>query len=76
VQEVEEDTEGIVEVICRLVKEKLEQYASPNKIVIYKGSIEQTVEIGEALQCLIYYCYVNNRAGKARRIKELREGKY
>jgi len=34
------------------------------------------VEIGEALQCPIYYCHVNDRAGKARRIKELREGKY
>jgi len=58
------------------VKEKLEQYASPNKIVIYRGSIKQTVEIGEALQCPIYYYYVDDRAGKARRIKELREGKY
>jgi len=55
VQEVEEDIEGIVEAICWLVKEKLEQYPNPNKIVIYKGSIKQTVEIEEVLQCLIYY---------------------
>ena len=75
-QEVEEDTEGIVEAICRLVKEKLEQYASPNKIVIYRGSVKQTVEIREALQCPIYHRHVDDRAGKARRMKELREGKY
>jgi len=65
-----------VEAICQLVKEKLEQYASSNKIVIYRGSVEQTVEIEEVLQCPIYYCYIDDRAGKARRIKELREGKY
>jgi len=76
VQEVEEDIEGIVEAICRLVKEKLEQYASSNKIVIYRGSVKQTVKIEEALQCPIYYYYVDNQVGKARRIKELKEGKY
>ena len=64
-----------MEAVCRLVKQKLEQYPAPSKIVVYRGSVAQTVEIGEALGCPIYYCNVDDRAGKARRIKELMEGK-
>jgi superfamily II DNA helicase RecQ len=42
--------------------------------VIYGGSVEQTIEIGEALWCPIYHRSVDDRAGKAKRIKELMEG--
>lgn len=73
VQEVEGDT---IEVICRLVKEKLEKYAAPSKIIVYGGSVEQTIEIGEALGCPIYHRSVDDRAGKARRMKELMGGKH
>jgi hypothetical protein len=59
-----------------LVKRKLEQYLAPSKIVVYGGRIEQTVAIGEALECPIYYYSVDDRAGKARRMKELIEGKH
>src|SRR5208283_4211107 len=38
VQEVEGD---IIEAVCQLVKEKLEQYAAPSKIIVYGGSVEQ-----------------------------------
>jgi superfamily II DNA helicase RecQ len=72
VQEVEGE---ILEAVCRLVKQKLEQYPVLSKIVVYRGNVAQTVEIGEALDCSIYYCNVNNQAGKARQIKELIEGK-
>ena len=44
--------------------------------MVYGSSVEQTVEIGEALGCPIYHRSVDDRAGKARRIKELREGKH
>ena len=73
VQEVEGDT---IEVICRLVKEKLEKYAAPSKIIVYCGSVERTIKIGEALGCPIYHRSVDDRAGKARRMKELMEGKH
>ena len=58
VHEVEGET--VVEAICGLVKQKLEQYPAPSKIVVYGGSVEQTVEIGEALGCPIYYCNVDD----------------
>jgi hypothetical protein len=48
----------------------------PNKIIVYSKSIAQTVAIGEAIRCLIYYCNVNDQAGKAKRMKELMEGKH
>src|SRR5271156_5575535 len=64
VHEVEgEKGETVVEAICRLVEKKLEQYPAPNKIVVYGGSVEQTVEIGEALGCPIYHRNVDDRAG-------------
>jgi superfamily II DNA helicase RecQ len=56
------------------VKTKLEEYIAPSKIVIYSGSIEQTIEIGEALECPVYYYNIDDRARKARRMKELIEG--
>jgi superfamily II DNA helicase RecQ len=65
-----------IEAICQLVKRKLEQYPAPGKIVVYGGSVEQTVAIGEALGCPIYHRGVDNRAGKAKRIKGLMEGKH
>ena len=64
-----------MEAICRLVERKLEEYLAPSKIVVYRGSVEQTKEIREALGCPIYHRNVNDRAGKARRMKEFIEGK-
>jgi len=57
------------------VKEKLEQYAAPSKIIVYSGSVEQTIAIGEALECPIYHCSIDDQVGKARCIKELMEGR-
>ena len=74
VNEVERET--MVEAICQLVERKLEQYPAPSKVVVYGGSVEQTVAIGEALGCPIYHRNVDDRAGKARRMKELVEGKH
>jgi superfamily II DNA helicase RecQ len=72
VHEVEGDT---IEAICQLVEKKLEEYPTSSKIVIYGGSVEQTIEIGEALECPIYHRNVDDRVGKARRMKELMEGR-
>jgi superfamily II DNA helicase RecQ len=72
VQEVEGE---IVEEVQQLVEQKLKQYPAPSKIVIYGGSVAQTVEIEEALGCPIYHRSVDDRAGKARRIKDLIEGR-
>lgn len=65
----------ILEAVCGLVKQKLEQYPASSKIVVYGGGVLQTVEIGDALECPIYHRSVDYRAGKARRMKELMEGK-
>jgi len=72
--QVQEDEGDVIEAICQLVKTKLEEYMAPSKIVIYGGSIEQTIEIGEALECPVYYYNVDDRARKARCMKELMEG--
>ena len=61
VHEVEgEKGETVVEAICQLVKKKLEQYPARSKIVVYSSSVEQTVEIGEALGCPIYHRSVDD----------------
>jgi hypothetical protein len=65
-----------IKAICRLVEEKLRKYIAPSKIIVYRGSIKWTVEIREAIRCLIYHYSIDNRAGKARRIKELIKGKH
>jgi superfamily II DNA helicase RecQ len=74
VHEVEGET--VVEAVCRLAERKLEKYPAPSKIVVYGGSVEQTEEIGAALGCPIYHRSVDDRAGKARQMKELQEGKH
>jgi hypothetical protein len=43
---------------------------------VYSKSVAQTVAIGEAIEYPIYYCNVDDQAGKARQIKELIEGKH
>jgi superfamily II DNA helicase RecQ len=72
----EVEGEIVVEAVCWLAERKLEKYLAPSKIVVYGGSVEQTEEIGAALGCPIYYRSVDDRAGKARWMKELREGKH
>jgi hypothetical protein len=68
--------ETVVEGICQLVERKLKQYLAPSKIIVYSRSVAQTVAIEEAIECPIYYCNVDDQAGKARQIKELMEGKH
>ena len=54
---VEGDT---IKAICRLVEEKLEKYIAPSKIIVYSGSVKWTIEIEEALGCLIYHYSVDD----------------
>jgi hypothetical protein len=42
------------------VKEKLEKYIAPSKIIIYSSSIELTIKIREALRCPIYYYSIDD----------------
>lgn len=72
VYEADRDT---IQAICKLVKKKLEQYLVLGKIVVYGGSVEQTIEIGKALRCPIYYHGIDDQAGKVRCVKELIEGR-
>ena len=66
VHQVEGET--VVKAISQVVKEKLEQYPAPSKIVVYGGSVDQTIKVGEALGCPIYHRNVDSRAGKAQRM--------
>ena len=54
---VEGDT---IKAICRLVEEKLEKYIALSKIILYSRSVKRTIEIEEALRCLIYHYSVDN----------------
>jgi superfamily II DNA helicase RecQ len=71
----EVESQAVVEAIGQIVEEKLEQYPAPSKIVVYGGSVDQTIKVGEALGCLIYHRNIDSRTGKAQRTKELMEGK-
>ena len=42
------------------MEEKLEKYIALSKIIVYKGSIKWTIEIEEAIGCLIYHYSIDN----------------
>jgi superfamily II DNA helicase RecQ len=56
VVEYDEQTEAV----CQLVAEKLEQYPSPAKIIVYSSSIETIKGLGSALNCHMYYADVGS----------------
>ncbi|KFY69605.1 hypothetical protein V496_00099, partial [Pseudogymnoascus sp. VKM F-4515 (FW-2607)] len=58
------DESDETDAICKLVGEKLEQYAAPAKIIVYGGSIERTQELSKALGCHQYYREVGDREEK------------
>ena len=55
---------GDIAAVCRLVEQKLEEYAAPAKIIIYSSSIVTTQEVSSALDCHAYYRDVGNAAVK------------
>ena len=57
VVEYEEDEfrRGDIIAVCRLVEQKLKEYAAPAKIIIYSSSIATTQEVSRALDCHAYY---------------------
>jgi RecQ family ATP-dependent DNA helicase len=66
VVEYEEDEfgRGDIAAVCRLVEQKLEEYAAPAKIIIYSSSIVTTQEVSSALDCHAYYRDVGDAAVK------------
>ena len=64
----------MVEAVQELVCKKLEQYTAPAKIIIYGGSIEQTEDLAITLGMPAYHRHVNDQMGKARRLKEFKDG--
>ncbi len=64
--EYEEDEfgRGDIAAVCKLVEEKLEEYAAPAKIIIYSSSIVTTQEVSSALDCHAYYRDVGDVAVK------------
>lgn len=55
---------GDISAACRLVEQKLEEYAAPAKIIIYSSSIVTTQEVSSALDCHAYYRDVGDAAVK------------
>jgi superfamily II DNA helicase RecQ len=55
---------GDIAAVCRLVEQKLEEYAAPAKIIIYSSSIVTTQEVSSALDCHAYYRDVGDAAVK------------
>jgi len=66
VVEYEEDEfgRGDITAACRLVEQKLEEYAALAKIIIYSSSIVTTQEVSSALGCHAYYRDVGDVAVK------------
>ena len=67
VVEYEEDNEfkrGDIAAVCKLVEDKLEEYAALAKIIIYSSSVITTQEVGSALGCHAYYRDVGDAAVK------------
>jgi superfamily II DNA helicase RecQ len=62
--EEDEFGRGDIAVVCRLVEQKLEEYAAPTKIIIYSSSIVTTQEVSSALDCHAYYRDVGDAAVK------------
>ena len=55
---------GDIAAVCRLVEQKLKEYAAPAKIIIYSSSIVTTQEVSSALDCHAYYRDVGDAAVK------------
>jgi superfamily II DNA helicase RecQ len=60
---VEHDNEQ-TEAVCQLVAEKLEQYPTPAKIIVYSSCIDTIKELGSALNCHTYYAEVGSTKEK------------
>jgi superfamily II DNA helicase RecQ len=55
---------GDISAACRLVEQKLKEYAAPAKIIIYSSSIITTQEVSSALDCHAYYRDIGDAAVK------------
>lgn len=66
---------AIERAVLELVAEKLEQFPAPGKIIIYSSSVKGAESLGEALGCEVYHREVDNRDGKARRLKDWMDGR-
>ena len=51
---------GDITTVCRLVEQKLEEYAALAKIIIYSSSIVTIQEVSSTLDCHAYYRDVGN----------------
>jgi superfamily II DNA or RNA helicase len=65
----------IQDAVLQLVQEKLQQYPAPAKIIIYSSSIAGAKQLGELLECEVYYRDVDSRDGKARRLEDWRRAR-
>jgi len=60
--------------VCRVVQEKLAQYAAPGKIIVYSSEISQGEKLAAELGCPVYHRNVDDHIGKAQRMREWLRG--
>jgi urocanate hydratase len=41
--------------VCRLVRDKLDQYLAPSKLIVYGGTIKRAKSLSQASDCHKYY---------------------
>jgi superfamily II DNA helicase RecQ/uncharacterized C2H2 Zn-finger protein len=63
-----------IDAVCRVVREKLEQYAAPGKIIVYSSKVTQGEKLAELLGCPVYHRNVDDHMGKAQRMREWLKG--
>lgn len=72
----ESGSESQIESVYRVVQEKLAQYASPGKIIVYSSRITQAEQLAELLQCPVYHRSVDDHIGKAQRMRAWLQGEH
>ncbi|TVY62820.1 hypothetical protein LSUE1_G006901 [Lachnellula suecica] len=55
---------GDIAAVCKLMEQKLKEYAALAKIIIYSSSIITTQEVSNILDCHVYYRDISNAAVK------------
>jgi len=74
-QVLEYDKKEEEEVLPELVEQKLEQYPAPGQIIIYCQTIKQCKQVGELLQCPMYFREVGSDDEKKKILQKLVEQK-
>jgi superfamily II DNA helicase RecQ len=65
--------DGTDEKAVQFIREKIQQYAAPGKIIVYSNSVDRVERLAEMLGCLSIHA---NEEDKAEYFQELRQGEH